>query len=481
VVSGDTEIKRTFLIVWLTCIFVFYFTFAVFAADGFGRYTTGGGVTDNGASITSSSAVLSFDGSVSVDGNDYILTATRSAFTTAASGENNLSLLSALQSDLASASGDYLTVLNTLSMLDASGLNVAAEQLSPMPHASLGAFNATLLHDMGSDMSGYLVARRNNTEHNMQFAKLRNSDLLLTDASENPDTLAYVISETERRREMQEGTEKQTNSFFRPFGVFFSQDSTDKFTGFNAKAVGAQFGADQVFGTDWIVGIGGAYSHSCLDFDEGFGDADVDSFRVGPYATYFIDRFYLDSSVSFGYHLNNTRREIGAGINRTAEAHYDAYDLSAYVGGGYEMNVRQWILSPTISAQYTCYRNESFKESGAGAAGLNVDARTQESLLSRFGVRLYTVAIVDTMKLAPEFFVGYAHEFMDEEDLQARFLGGVTKFSADVDSNRDDSVYFGAGLSGLINENTSAFVRYEGEAYSGSRSSAMKVGLTVRF
>jgi outer membrane autotransporter protein len=297
----------------------------------------------------------------------------------------------------------------------------------------------------------------------------------------NPDTLSCVISEIEKCRQMQEGEDKQTNTFFRPFGVFFSQDSTDKFTGFNARAVGAQFGADKVFGTNWIIGIGGAYSHSCLNFDEGFGSADIDSFRVGPYATYYLDKFYLDSLISFGYHLNKTRREIGAGINSTVNANYDAYDLAAYIGGGYEFNVRNWILSPTISTQYTCYRSESFKESGSGAAGLKVDAQTQESLLSRFGVRLYTMAIFETMKLAPEFFVGYAHEFMDEEDLQARFQGGITKFSADVDSNRDDSVYFGAGLSSLINDNTSAFVRYEGECYSGNRSSALKLGLTLRF
>lgn len=315
----------------------------------------------------------------------------------------------------------------------------------------------------------------------MEFAKLRNSDLLLADVSRNPDTLAYVLSETEGRERMQEGNDKQTNKFFRPFGVFFDMDSTDKFTGFNAKAIGAQFGADKVFGNNWIVGLGGAYSHSCLDFDEGFGSGEVDSFRLGPYATYFNDRFYLDSSLSLGYHLNKTRREIGAGVNRTAKANFNAYDVAAYVGGGYEFNIRQWVFSPTISAQYTCYRSESFKENGAGAMGLNVSKRTQESLLSRFEIRLYTMAIVETMKLAPEFFVGYAHEFMDEEDLQARFLGSVTKFSADVDIDRDDSVYYGAGLSGLINDNTSIFIRYEGECYSGTRSSDMKVGLTLRF
>lgn len=34
--------KRVFLLVWLTCIFLFCFASAAFTADGFGRYTTGG-------------------------------------------------------------------------------------------------------------------------------------------------------------------------------------------------------------------------------------------------------------------------------------------------------------------------------------------------------------------------------------------------------------------------------------------------------
>ncbi|MFA5423725.1 MAG: autotransporter domain-containing protein [Phycisphaerae bacterium] len=447
--------------------------------DEFTIITADGGVTDSGASITSTSAVLSFTGAVV--GDDYILTTTRSAFEEFAVGANNKALLGAIQDDMAGASGDYLGLINTLSGLSAPALNNAAEQLSPMSHSSLGTFNTAMLGDLGSDLNSYLVARRSNKEYmaQAQYGSLGNSDLLLADASENPDTMAYVITETERREQLSKGT-KKTNMFFRPFGVFFSQDSTPQFVGFNAKSVGAQFGADQIYGTNWIIGIAGSYSHSYLDFDSGFGEADIDSFRVGPYATYYKDKFYVDTSVSLGYHLNKTTREVGV-AGDAAEADYDAYDMSAYVGGGYEFNFGKWIFSPTVSARYTYYRHESFKESGANGAGLEVDAQSQQSLVSRLGIRLYTVTMVDTMKLAPEIFVGYSHEFVDDEDIQARFLGGTTKFSTNVDSGRDDSVYYGAGLSGLLNEKTTAFVRYEGEAYSGTRSTALKIGLTYRF
>jgi uncharacterized protein with beta-barrel porin domain len=112
---------------------------------------------------------------------------------------------------------------------------------------------------------------------------------------------------------------------------------------------------------------------------------------------------------------------------------------------------------------------------------MNVDAQTQQSQLTSIGLRLYTVTTLDKFKIAPEIFAGYAHEFMDEENIEARFISGTTKFSANVDSSRDDCIYYGAGLSGLLNERTSAFVRYEGQTYNGSRSTALKIGLTLKF
>jgi hypothetical protein len=85
------------------------------------------------------------------------------------------------------------------------------------------------------------------------------------------------------------------------------------------------------------------------------------------------------------------------------------------------------------------------------------------------------------MKLAPELYVGYTHEFMDQQSLSARFYGGATKFPTNVDVSRDDNFYYGAGLSGLLRDNVSAFVRYEGEIYSDAKSSCLKAGLTIKF
>ncbi|MCJ7729912.1 MAG: autotransporter outer membrane beta-barrel domain-containing protein, partial [Sedimentisphaerales bacterium] len=302
-------------------------------------------------------------------------------------------------------------------------------------------------------------------------------------ASSDPRMLAYVINENKKIAEMQQDeADSKIKGFFRPYGVFYEHDSTSKMTGFHAKAVGAQFGFDKSFGPNLLMGIGGGYGHSFINFKENRGKSDVDSFRVGPYATYFKDKFFVDTSVSLGFHQNENEREIRFGaINRTAESDYHAYDLSAYIGGGYNIPLKDWTVTPTTSFQYINYHNESFEETGAGAAGLDVDAATSQSLRSKLGVTLSTITKLYGTKIVPEVFVGWAHEFMDEEDINARFVQGTAKFTTDVDSDWDDSVYFGGGISALLRKNISAFVRYEGEYSSGNNINALNVGVTVLF
>jgi outer membrane autotransporter protein len=449
-------------------------TFTIIEADG--------GVTDNGAAITDTSTVLSFSGLVS--GNNYQLVATREAFAANVNGGNRSSVLGAIDSDVGIATGDYITLINALTALDSAQLNDAAEKLSPLPYASTTKVSLRTTQQMTGNLANYLSARRSGIERVRMFdTQARERQLLIADASNDPRMLAYVINENKRISKMQQNeSDSQIRGFIRPFGVFYDHDSTPTLTGFRAKAVGAQFGFDKSRGPNLIMGIGGGYSHSFINFNESRGEGDTDSFRAGPYVTYFKDDFFLDTLVSFGYHENKNKRNIKLGtINRTAKSNYHAYDLSAYIGGGYDFHIKKLTVTPTASLQYIRYHNESFKETGAGAAGLNVDAATSNSLRSKLGITLSTVTELHGTKIVPELFAGWAHEFMNNEDLKARFAEGTAKFTTDVDSNRDDSVYFGAGVSALLKKNISAFVRYEGEYSSGNKINALNVGITILF
>jgi fibronectin-binding autotransporter adhesin len=453
----------------------------ILTGDTFNIIEADGGITDNGPTITDNSAVLSFTGSVS--GNFYQLAASRQAFASAV-GLGGGGPLAAIDSDMANASGDYITLINALTALNSNELSNAGEQLDPLPHASATTVSLRTTQQMAGNLVNYLSARRSGIERTMMFdAQTRERQLLIADASSDPRTLAHVINENKRIEKMQQDeSDSQIKGFFRPFGVFYNHDSTSGMIGFNAKAVGTQFGFDKSFGPNLILGIGGGYSHSFINFKERNGEGDVDSFRVGPYASYFKNNFFVDTAVSFGYHKNKNERDIRFGtINRTANSDYDAYDLSVYAGTGYDFHIEDWTATPTASIQYISYRNESFRETGAGAAGLSVNAATSESLRSKLGVKLSTLTELYGTKIVPELFVGWAHEFLDDENIRARFVEGAAKFTTEVDDEWDDSVYFGAGISALLRKDTSVFVRYEGEHSSGNSINSLNVGITVLF
>ena len=452
------------------------------SGDTFNIIEADGGVINFGPTITDNSAVLSFAGLVS--GNFYQLVATRAAFANIVTGGNRSAVLRAIDSDLGDATGDYVTLINALTALNSAQLNNAAEQLDPLPHASSTIVSLRTTQRMAGNLANYLNARRSGIERVMTFnTQSRERQLLIADASNDPRILAYVINENKKIAKMQQDeADSEISGFFKPFGVFYDHDSTSKMVGFRAKSVGAQFGFDKSSGPNLLIGIGGGYSHSFIKFKEDRGEGDVDSFRIGPYASYFKDNFFIDTSVSFGYHKNENERDIKFGtINRTADSDYSAWDLSTYIGGGYDFHINKLTVTPTASLQYIRYHSESFKETGAGAAGLDVDAATSQSLRSKLGVTVSTVAELYGTKIVPELFAGWAHEFIDDEDIKARFVQGTAKFTTDVDSNWDDSVYFGGGISALLKENISAFVRYEGEYSSGNSINALNVGITVLF
>ena len=438
-------------------------------------------VTDNGPTITDSSAVLSFSGQV--NSNSYELVTSRTAF--AGLVRTNKSLMAAIDSDLPQATGDYAIIINALSGLgSAEEVDNAAEQLSPRPHASATYVNMNTGYRLADDIAGHLRSRRMETARRLaRDSQARRNQLLIADASSDPRKLASLIrKDRELAAEQQKQMDGEVRPFFRPIGVFYDRDSLSKMTGFRARSVGGQLGFDKSYGPNLIAGIAGGYTRGWIKYKDSRGEADIDSLRIGPYASYFKDNYFIDASFSFGYHFNKSERNIRFGaIDRTAKGDYDAFDISAYVGGGYDIYARDWKITPVASLQLTNYHRENFKETGAGAAGIMVDSSTSNSLRSRLGVICSTITQIKGRTVAPELFAGWSHEFIDDEDISGSFVNGSAKFSSGIDSGGDDRFYYGAGMTALLKENISAYIRYEGEQLSGGNSHTFNAGVKILF
>jgi outer membrane autotransporter protein len=270
--------------------------------------------------------------------------------------------------------------------------------------------------------------------------------------------------------------------FAKVYGTFVDQDTTTEQTGFSSNGVGMITGVDTDV-NEWLTaGVMFGYNHDEIDYDLSRGEADVDSLRFGPYASASFGDLFVDASLTFGYHWNEVDRKVTVGAFReTAKSDYDAWDLTLYGGVGYDIDLEGWIVTPTASLQWTHYDQESFRESGAGAANLDVDSWQSDTIRQVLGVKLRKMFHCDGLRIVPEAYLGWAHEYIDQDNVTANFVGQNTPFSFSVDTGDSDALIFGAGTSVLLNETTSVYVRWDGQCGSETTANNVAVGMSFSF
>ena len=177
---------------------------------------------------------------------------------------------------------------------------------------------------------------------------------------------------------------------------------------------------------------------------------------------------------------NLDRDVIVAGLGRTAESDYVAHDVTTHVGGGYTLNLFGCDVTPAAALYYAVFHRPSFDESGAGAANLDVERETSQSLRSDLELSVAKVFECGTAKVMPEIYGGWRHEYCGQDGLSARFRQGVTDFSINNDTIRDKA-YFGLGVSALLSEDLSLYVQYEGSVSTSDTANSIVVGVGWSF
>ena len=138
------------------------------------------------------------------------------------------------------------------------------------------------------------------------------------------------------------------------------------------------------------------------------------------------------------------------------------------------------MVTPTLGVRYSYFERDDFRESGVAA--LAFDELEQQTLHSRVGVQLSTRIDAGPVVIVPEVSAGWEHEFLqDDADVVTRFAAGSDRFSADTSSVEEDTFYAGAGLSLLIGDRASAFLRYEGNFGDETDVHGVAAGVTVGF
>ncbi|MGD0516389.1 MAG: autotransporter domain-containing protein [Thermoguttaceae bacterium] len=459
--------------------------------DSFNIIAADGSIANGGVQVTTHSSFLSFTTYLTKTPKYFYLNVLKSTTFASVEPEGNLkNLAAALDSDSDIAIDKFADVSNELLFMNSAEFSSAVPALTPAAYHAVNASERRTTQYLAESMSEYLQSRHRHIcgSPAMQssgvtpFPQTGNS---FTD--ESPDKVNILMSRSLEEAEMppvvrNQQPDDQRRILARPFGMFFDEQTDGDHMGFHAESTGVQVAMDRAATDDFIYGWGAAYARTSIRFTDDKGAGDINNIRVGPYLSRSYDDWFFDGSATYGYHDDNVTRDVTVGtISGTPKGKYNAHDFSLFMAAGCERNWCDYMVTPLVSLQYIFYHQNDFTESEGNGTDLTLLNNDSHSLRSKIGMQIYRIWQIRGVRLVPDCSVGWAHEYLGDNSIRARFAGGTTVFDTDPAGVFRDSMYFGAGLAFLPTERTSLFFRYNGEWASGGQFNAVNLGLAWEY
>ena len=268
-------------------------------------------------------------------------------------------------------------------------------------------------------------------------------------------------------------------TFITGVGEWSQVGSTSNASGYNLTTGGFTLGVDCLLGEHFALGINFGYARSSGDL-YGNGNVTLDSAKLGIYATYFNNGFYVDGSVQGGLNTYDTRRTA---LQGTATGSTDGTDANALIAVGYDWRRGGLAVGPLASLRYTNAAFDSFGEKGS-LAPLQYSAQSGESLRSTLGFKASYELHAGSVVIKPELRAAWQHEFGDTAfAINSRFANGAgNNFTVQGAEIGADSVLVGAGVAVVWNKRTSTYVYYDGElGRTNFESNNLSVGVRIEF
>lgn len=250
--------------------------------------------------------------------------------------------------------------------------------------------------------------------------------------------------------------------WLKPFGSWANQDKRNGTAGYDANTYGLAFGADGQISDANTVGLAIAYARTDMDSDMTKQKADIDSYQAAFYGSYkFSDVTSLNYQADFAYHDNSGRRYV-TGIG-SAKSDYDSWSGHVGVALAHTIAIDEaTTFTPSVRADYSRIRAESYREKGAGAFSLNVGSETAEELILGADGKLAR-SITDKATAFANLGVGY-DVINDRTSLTSSFAGipGATFTTRGIDPS-PWLVRGGLGIVGQATDTLELSLRYDFE------------------
>lgn len=366
--------------------------------------------------------------------------------------------------DNTSPSAELTTVLNAITALPtAEAVKYAYNQILPRKLDQIAQTTMT----SARIQNGNLTTRMDNLRYgitprsfgftdNNQSMSWNYDGLLLAENGSYLDVLRNMD-----RLKYDSDADNRWGIFANGSGVFGTQDPRDDQTGYDFTALGATIGADYRVMDNLILGLGAGYNHIRTTVDNDGGNATVQGITIGPYVSYTYNHIYFDGDVGYARNFYDTERKIQFGtVNQTADGSTQGNQVFAYGGAGYDYKIKDFVIGPVGTVQYTRLWVDPYTETNAGVLNLNVAEQTADSLRSGLGWHWAYVYKTDDFSLIPNLTVTWQHEFLDNSRLIDARLAGGGSFQTPTADPRRDTINVNLGLNTRLSDNITLTLGY---------------------
>lgn len=224
--------------------------------------------------------------------------------------------------------------------------------------------------------------------------------------------------------------EDKTNIWIQPFVEIRKRKDAPYFPGYEARVYGTIWGLDYFFDNPELAGgIAGAYAYTDMQWVSNGGIGGSHSFFFGPYFSFNkTDKRcsgpYLDFALLAHYHRSGTARFI-PNLLLSANSKHDSLGICGKVGGGYNYYLETVVISPFATADYVFIHENSFQESGAPGANLDIKERNSDLLRFEVGSEIrQTFKLSREWSISPSIKASWVHKHpLLRSPVTAAFIG----------------------------------------------------------
>ena len=376
-------------------------------------------------------------------------------FVTVAMTANQMSMARNFDRILPSVTGDLNAALGTIQTLTRDAdFATAFASLSPAAHEHPTRASLNTVHQYGQTLQDRMTA--------LHVAEVPASagEPVRVSLDESRASLTGLLATPQDPAAAAHGI------WMKGFAQRGQQDATGSVNAYEHSLAGLALGIDARFGKTFLAGLSIGRASNSVKADVDRSDADVTSMLYALYGSYFDQRIYVNGTLAWGRNDYATNRTIVVGPNATPVTSRHRGDVqSASLGAGTLLRAGQSWLDPFANLQYTRLKEDGFAESGSGA-GLIVDARTTNALISTIGLRWMRVfGAPGDATWTPEASLAWLHDFDRGGHLiNAAYVDAPdASFSIAGQPVEKNGAVLGLGVTYRSTRGLATFLHYKGE------------------